>query len=448
MDWGIVIGLVALATAIFALWSTARVNSRVDRLSRLIDENVANISELRALIAEQRDDLDEHEEALAEIAGVAEEPSGPPVVIYNPTKSADFDYLKILLARVAADADLPSPIWVETTADDPGFGQARRALDMGASVVIAAGGDGTVRNVAEVLAGTGTPLGLLPVGTGNLLARNLSLPFTSARRMAIIALTGRDSAIDVGWLEIPDDDAARRAQVPASESGDPQQSAVASECGDADQEPANELPGEDQPEDQPANQPEDQHDGVAPAKPGRYAFLVMSGLGFDADIMAAADEESALKSKIGWLVYVKAALPHLLSAKMRARITTGRDVSPVEVEARSVMLLNCGELVGGLVLDPHAKPDDGWLELAVLDTRRGLIGWGDVARQVGLNGLGLKAVSIPGIEASGDIDVHRISSATIVAETPQLVQVDGDVIGLSTTISGCIEEGALRVRIA
>lgn len=419
MDWGIVIGLVGVATAVLALWSTARVNSRVDRLSRLIDENVANISEIRALIAEQRDDLDEHGEALAEIAGGVEEPSGPPVVIYNPTKKADFDYLKMLLARVAADVGLATPKWIETTADDPGFGQARHALDMGASVVIAAGGDGTVRNIAQVLAGTGTPLGLLPVGTGNLLARNLSLPFNSPRRMATIALTGRDSTIDVGWLEIPDDDAAGHIQ-PAGQ---------ARSAGRA--QPAEQLPAD-----------------VEPAKPGRYAFLVVSGLGFDADIMAAADEESALKSKIGWLVYVKAALPHLLSAKMRARITTGRGGAPVEVEARSVMLLNCGELVGGLVLDPHAKPDDGWLELAVLDTRRGLIGWGDVARQVGLNGLGLKAVSIPGIEASGDIDVHRISSATIVAQTPQLVQVDGDVIGLSTTISGFIEEGALRVRTA
>lgn len=122
--------------------------------------------------------------------------------MYNPTKNADFDYLKTTLARIAADAALPEPVWLPTTADDPGAGQTRQALEMGASVVIAAGGDGTVRNVGEVLAGTGTPLGLLPVGTGNLLARNLSLPFASPHRMALIALTGRESAIDVGWLKI------------------------------------------------------------------------------------------------------------------------------------------------------------------------------------------------------------------------------------------------------
>ena len=111
------------------------------------------------------------------------------------------------------------------------------------------------------------------------------------------------------------------------------------------------------------------------------------------------------------------------------------------------MALNCGELVGGFVLDPHAKPDDGWLELAVLDTRRGLIGWGDIVRQVGLNGLGLKPVKLPGIENSGDIDVHRINQARIEADSAQQVQVDGDVLGYSREIITRIDEASLRVRV-
>ncbi|NVP72783.1 acylglycerol kinase family protein, partial [Vibrio cholerae O1 biovar El Tor] len=70
-------------------------------------------------------------------------------------------------------AGWPQPRFFETRADDPGTSMTREALEWGADVVLAAGGDGTVRTVAEVLAGTGTPLGLIPMGTGNLLARNL-----------------------------------------------------------------------------------------------------------------------------------------------------------------------------------------------------------------------------------------------------------------------------------
>ncbi|WP_341827706.1 diacylglycerol kinase family protein [Trueperella pyogenes] len=416
MNWGIVLGVLGLVVSLLAVWSVGKVNSSAERLRRKIEENEVNIRQLRELVAEQREDLDEHEEALAGIVTPARNTTGPAVVVYNPTKNADFDYLKTTLARIAADAALPEPVWLPTTADDPGAGQTRQALEMGASVVIAAGGDGTVRNVGEVLAGTGTPLGLLPVGTGNLLARNLSLPFASPHRMALIALTGRESAIDVGWLKI----------VPHAEP-------AATEETSAESDGHN---GED------SGSP-----FAKPAKAGTYAFLVNAGLGLDADIMAAAEEKSELKEKLGWLAYVKAAVPHMLAAKMRVKISTRRDMAPVSVEARTVMLLNCGELVGGLVLDPHARPDDGWLELAVLDTRRGIIGWGDLARQVGYNGLGLKPVSIPGFEPSGDIDVHRINAATIVADSPQLVQVDGDVLGRATNISGYIEEGALRVRV-
>ncbi len=73
-------------------------------------------------------------------------------VVYNPIK-VDVDELKRLV-DAEHGSDGWKTLWFETTEDDPGGGQATAALEAGATLMIVAGGDGTVRAVAEVLAGT------------------------------------------------------------------------------------------------------------------------------------------------------------------------------------------------------------------------------------------------------------------------------------------------------
>ncbi len=75
-----------------------------------------------------------------------------------------------------ARAGWAEPLWLGTTVDDPGAGMCAEAAEEKADLVIVCGGDGTVRVCAQALAGTDTPLALLPSGTGNLLARNLGIP--------------------------------------------------------------------------------------------------------------------------------------------------------------------------------------------------------------------------------------------------------------------------------
>ncbi|KNH23012.1 diacylglycerol kinase [Arthrobacter sp. ZBG10] len=117
-------------------------------------------------------------------------------IIVNPSKPVDFD-VNALVAKHCAENGWGEPIWLETTKEDPGVGQAKEALAKGADIVIAAGGDGTVRCVAEVLAGGDTPMGLLPMGTGNLLARNLGMDVTDFDGAMAGALAGTERKIDV-----------------------------------------------------------------------------------------------------------------------------------------------------------------------------------------------------------------------------------------------------------
>ena len=105
-------------------------------------------------------------------------PGVPPrvAVVVNPTKIADWETLRRHVDGAARGHGWGRPRWLETTPGDPGRGAARRALAEGADLVLASGGDGTIRSVCQALAGTGVALGILPAGTGNLLARNLGVP--------------------------------------------------------------------------------------------------------------------------------------------------------------------------------------------------------------------------------------------------------------------------------
>jgi diacylglycerol kinase (ATP) len=118
-------------------------------------------------------------------------------VIVNPARVEDFSARRETIEAVLAAARWPSPIWLETTQDDPGAGQARRAVDAGAQVVFVCGGDGTVRSCIEGLAGTGVALAVLPAGTGNLLATNLGVPDDTAAGVRLATEGGR-RRIDVG----------------------------------------------------------------------------------------------------------------------------------------------------------------------------------------------------------------------------------------------------------
>lgn len=98
--------------------------------------------------------------------------------------------------RAAATAGGWHPIFLTTTVADGGAGLTAEALAAGAHLVVASGGDGTVRACSHALAGTGVPLAVLPCGTANLLARALRIPAALDAALTV-ALDGADRPVDL-----------------------------------------------------------------------------------------------------------------------------------------------------------------------------------------------------------------------------------------------------------
>jgi YegS/Rv2252/BmrU family lipid kinase len=118
-------------------------------------------------------------------------------IVVNPTKVDDDEAFRKSVRRAMDDHGWDEPLWLETTPEDPGRGQAESAVSAGVDLVLACGGDGTVTACAEGVTGTGVPLAIIPMGTGNLLARNIGLPMGTDDALAV-ALGGVQEPIDAG----------------------------------------------------------------------------------------------------------------------------------------------------------------------------------------------------------------------------------------------------------
>ena len=121
--------------------------------------------------------------------------------VWNPTKVTDPDKLKERVAAFMTDHGWDDPLWLETSAQDPGVGMCQRAVQDGCDVVFVCGGDGTVMAAAGAMAEFDTPLAILPAGTGNLLARNLDLPIDDETECLRIGIEGRERLIDLAAAE-------------------------------------------------------------------------------------------------------------------------------------------------------------------------------------------------------------------------------------------------------
>lgn len=124
-------------------------------------------------------------------------------VIVNPTKVVDAAAFRARVDAAAEAAGWNEPSWYETLVDDPGVSMTEAALAAGIDLLVIAGGDGTVRVVSHELARTGVSAGIVPLGTGNLLARNLGIPLHTGDAVDT-AFGGQDRAIDIVAVRVDD----------------------------------------------------------------------------------------------------------------------------------------------------------------------------------------------------------------------------------------------------
>lgn len=311
-------------------------------------------------------------------------------LIYNPIK-VDEKRLRAWVRDFSKDAGWGDPAFYPTTITDAGQEVTRDALERQVDVVLVAGGDGTVRAVAETMAGTGVPLAIVPSGTGNLLARNLNLPLLDPKAMIRAALGEFRYPIDIGWA------ALTRADGQTSE----------------------------------------------------HAFVVLAGMGLDADMIANTRPD--LKKSVGWVAYVDGAARSLPNAKP-FRIVYQLDESRLHsTKVHSVLFANCGTLPAGISLIPSASIADGEMDIAIIQPT-GPLGWLGVWRKIWWDNSVLRrfragrlVLQRRGKNAS--VRYLRGQAIETAAAVPTPIELDGDGFGMATRIRCRVAPGALLLAL-
>ncbi|MBF4633065.1 diacylglycerol kinase [Agreia pratensis] len=311
-------------------------------------------------------------------------------VVYNPIK-VDADALRAAVERHEGVNGWGETLWFETSVEDPGQGVTKEALDAGATMVLAAGGDGTVRSVAEAVHGSKASLALLPSGTGNLLARNLDLTLNDLDHAVETAFSGDDRAIDVGLIQVRREDSSVE----------------------------------------------------------KFAFVVMAGLGIDATMIANTDDD--LKKRVGWLAYVSAIAKALRDKnELRMRYNLDRQGNH-SVRAHTIIIGNCGSLPANILLLPEAAVDDGLFDIVMLRPK-GFVGWVQIiVKIVWENGV-LRRTAVGRRLAGLSKEVRALNyvkgkELVVKLDRAHDIELDGDGFGKAIAFRTWVDAGALRVRI-
>lgn len=312
-------------------------------------------------------------------------------VIYHPQK-IDLKRVRAAVERTLLESQISwaPTLWFPTTESETGAAQAKQALDAGVSHLMVAGGDGTLRPVFEELVSTDLAVGLLPMGTGNILARNLGLPLLPVQQLVRRAILGEVKQLDGAIAELTRVD------------------------GSVDS----------------------------------HFFTVISGIGLDATIIQNADPK--LKSRIGWLAYFDAGMKALPLKYERLAISV--DGKPI-VHKKVITLLvgNVGFMPMKISLMPEALLDDGRLDVAVIAPRR-FWHWTHLWSRITWERwiLGQSSTGRWVLDNTKDIKtLQNLSGETIevIPDVPANIQLDGDGFGAVTKVVFKVLPRSVKIRL-
>jgi len=267
------------------------------------------------------------------------------------------------LRRELERQGVADPFWVEVPKSRFVPKQVKRALAEGADLLFVWGGDGSVQRAIDTMAGSETPLAILPAGTANLFATNLDIPQDIEQAVAI-GLRGVRRELDVGRFN-----------------------------------------GE--------------------------RFGVMAGAGFDAAMIAKAD--GTLKDRFGRAAYIWTGSQNLRAKPFKAKITV--DGAPWYAgDASCILVGNVGHLFGGVEVFQDSRPDDGRLELGVINAD----GFTDWARA-------LTRTVVGQAEKSPLVQATTAKKIKVKLNRKVLYEVDGGDRTAVKSFKVCVEPRAITI---
>lgn len=107
------------------------------------------------------------------------------------------------VAEYLRDQGITVTVAMGSSAEE-GIAQARAGVQAGCDALVACGGDGTVHAALQLVAGTDTALGIIPMGTGDDNARTLSVPLGDPQAAARVVAAGHTRQVDAGVVTCTD----------------------------------------------------------------------------------------------------------------------------------------------------------------------------------------------------------------------------------------------------